>query len=146
MFNKVIMVGNLVKDPELRYTPQGTAIANFRLAVTSKFKSGEEWKEETLFVDVVVWGKQGETCSQYLSKGKQCLVEGRLQERRWESEGQQKSKMEIVAQTVRFLGKKDDAAPGGGSGGGKGYSGGAKKQTGGGAGQPPDEFTDVEPF
>jgi single-strand DNA-binding protein len=131
MYNRVIMVGNLTKDPELRYTPQGTPIGNFRLAVSSKYRSGEEMKEETLFIDVVVWGKQGETCSQFLSKGRQVLVEGRLQERRWESDGQQKSKMEIVAQNVRFLGRKDDApSPGQGRGGSK----------------PPEEVTDVEPF
>ncbi len=131
MYNRVIMVGNLTKDPELRYTPQGTPIGNFRLAVSSKYRSGEEMKEETLFIDVVVWGKQGESCSQFLSKGRQVLVEGRLQERRWESDGQQKSKMEIVAQTVRFLGRKDDApSPR------QGYEGS----------KPPEEVTDVEPF
>jgi len=132
MFNKVIMVGNLTKDPELRYTPQGTPIATLRLAVSSKFRSGEEMKEETLFIDTVVWGKQGESCSQYLSKGRPVLVEGRLQERRWESDGQQRSKVEIVAQNVRFLGKKGDSP-----GQGQGYQAG---------GSPPEEITDIEPF
>ena len=107
MYNKVILIGNLTKDPELRYTAQGTAVASFRLAINSKFKSGEEMKEETLFIDVTVWGKQGETVSQYLSKGSQCLVEGRLNENSWESDGQKRTKMEVVASTVRFLGKKD---------------------------------------
>lgn len=131
MYNRVIMVGNLTKDPELRYTPQGTPIGNFRLAVSSRYRSGEEMKEETLFIDVVVWGKQGESCSKFLSKGRQVLVEGRLQERRWESDGQQRSKMEIVAQNVRFLGRKDDApSPGQNRGGSK----------------PPEEVTDIEPF
>ena len=128
MFNKVIMVGNLTQDPELRYTPSGTAVANLRMAVGSKFRSGDEYKEETLFIDVVVWGKQGETCSQYLSKGRQVLVEGRLQERQWESDGQKRRKTEIVANTVRFLGKK-----------GEGESGGH-------SGPPPEELSDVEPF
>jgi single-strand DNA-binding protein len=133
MFNKVIMVGNLTSDPELRYTGQGTPVANLRIAVNSKIKSGEEWKDETLFIDVTVWGKQGESCSQYLSKGRQILVEGRLQERSWESDGQKKSKMEIVAATVKFLGKKDGADSGGG-----GHSSSS--------GPPPEEASGVEPF
>ncbi len=133
MFNKVIMVGNLTADPELRYTAQGTAVATVRIAVNSKYRSGEEMKEEALFIDVVVWGKQGESCSQYLSKGRQVLVEGRLQERSWESsDGQKRSKMEIVANNVKFLGKRSD---GGGGGGGDSYSG-----------PPPSEASDVEPF
>jgi single-strand DNA-binding protein len=132
MYNRVIMVGNLTKDPELRYTPQGTPVANFRLAVSTRYRSGEEMKEDSLFIDVVVWGKQGESVSQYLSKGRPVLVEGRLQERRWEYEGQQKSKMEIVAQTVRFLGGRRDE--------GQGPRQGTPGQT------PPDEITDIEPF
>jgi len=129
MFNKVIMVGNLTQDPELRYTASGTAVANLRIAVSSKYRSGDEYKEETLFIDVVVWGKQGESCSQYLSKGRQVLVEGRLQERQWESDGQKRKKTEIVANTVRFLGRKGEGAEGGGQGG-----------------QAPDEVSDIEPF
>jgi single-strand DNA-binding protein len=133
MFNKVILIGNLTKDPELRYTPQGTAVGNFRIAVSSKFRSGDEQKEETLFIDIVVWGKQGENCSQYLNKGRSVLVEGRLQERKWETDGQKRSKFEVVAQNVRFLGKKD--------------SGSSYSQTGqSDPGQPPDEITDIEPF
>lgn len=104
MFNRIILIGNLTKDPELRYTPQGTPVTTFRIAVTSRFKqSSGATKEETLFIDTVVWGKQAETVSQYLAKGRSVLVEGRLQERTWESEGQRKSKFEVVAQTVRFL-------------------------------------------
>ncbi|MDA8169263.1 MAG: single-stranded DNA-binding protein [Nitrospiraceae bacterium] len=102
MFNKVILAGNLTKDPELRYSAQGTPICSFKLAVNSRFKTGD--KEEVLFIDVVVFGKQAEPCSQYLSKGKAALVEGRLRERRWEYEGQQKYKMEVLAQSVQFLG------------------------------------------
>lgn len=131
MFNKVILIGNLTKDPELRYTPQGTPVATLRLAVTSRFKSSDEMKEETLFIDVVVWGKQAESASQYLSKGRPVLVEGRLQERRWETDGQQRSKMEVVAQTVRFLGGKKDEAP---------------RERDMGSGRPPEEISDIEPF
>lgn len=137
MFNRVIFIGNLTKDPELRYTPQGTAVCSFRLAVTTKFKQQDEYKDETLFIDVVVWGKQAESSSQYLAKGKQVLVEGRLQERRWEADGQQKSKMEVVAQNVKFMGKKGDS-PAGSPSSGQGKQGGS--------GTPPDEITDIEPF
>jgi single-strand DNA-binding protein len=129
MFNRIILIGNLTKDPELRYTPQGTPVTTFRLAVTSRYRQSDELKEETLFIDTVVFGKQAETCSQYLSKGRPVLVEGRLQERRWESEGQQRSKCEVVAQTVRFLSRK-------GEGGGR---------QGPGSG-PPEESTELEPF
>lgn len=131
MYNKVILIGNLTKDPELRYTPQGTPVASFRLAVNQKFKSGDDMKQDTLFIDIVVWGKQGETCSQYLNKGSSALVEGRLQERRWESEGQQRSKFEVVANSVRFLSSKKSA------GQGQGQEGDFP---------PPEEASDLEPF
>lgn len=130
MYNRIILIGNLTKDPELRYTPSGTPVATLRLAVTTRFKQSEEMKEETLFIDVVTFGRQAETVSRYLAKGKSVLVEGRLQERRWESDGQQRSKCEVVAQTVRFLGRKSEGAPGAAGGG----------ET------PPEEFSDVEPF
>lgn len=136
MYNKVILIGNLTRDPELRYTPNGKAVSTVGLAINSRFKSGEESKEETLFIDVVVWGKQAETVSQYLSKGRQVLVEGRLQERRWEQDGQQRRKTEVVAENVRFLGSKREGG-GSDSGGSSGYSGG---------GTPPDEVSDIEPF
>lgn len=129
MYNRIILIGNLTKDPELRYTPQGTPVSTFRIAVNTRYKQSEESREDTLFIDVVTFGKQAETCSQYLNKGKSVLVEGRLQERRWESEGQQKSKVEVVAQTVRFLSKK-----GGGEGQGTPDT------------EVPPEGTDLEPF
>jgi single-strand DNA-binding protein len=132
MYNRIILIGNLTKDPELRYTPQGTPIATFRIAVNSKYKQSDESREEVLYIDVVTFGKQAETCSQYLSKGKTVLAEGRLQERKWETDGQQKSKHEVIAQSVRFLSKK----------------GGAEEQ--GSAHDSPttshDETTDLEPF
>jgi single-strand DNA-binding protein len=142
MFNKIILIGNLTKDPELRYTPQGTPVASFRIAVNSKYKQSNEMKSETLFIDVVVFGKQAEACSQYLSKGKPALVEGRLQERRWESDGQQKSKVEVVASTVRFLSRKGEGTIGDSS-----RAGGASADAGTGEEiMPPDETTDLEPF
>ncbi len=136
MYNKVIMIGNLTKDPELRYTPQGTAVSSFRIAVNSRYKQSDELKAETLFIDIVVFGKQAESCSQYLSKGRPVLVEGRLQERRWESEGQQRSKVEVVANSVRFLSKKSATQ----SEGGIGDSSAGEDIA------PPEETTDLEPF
>lgn len=131
MYNKVILIGNLTKDPELRYTPQGTPVASFRIAVNSRYKQADEIKQETLFIDTVVFGRQADSCSQYLSKGSSVLVDGRLQERRWESEGQQRSKFEVVAQSVRFLSKR--SAP----------TGGAQEES---DITPPEETTDLEPF
>ncbi len=132
MYNKIILIGNLTKDPELRYTPQGTPVASFRIAVNSKYKQSDEIKQETLFIDNVVFGKQAESCSKFLNKGSSVLVEGRLQEKKWESNGQQKSKFEVIAQTVRFLPRR----------------GGAQDSPSGGESDimPPEETTDLEPF
>lgn len=110
-FNKVILIGNLTKNPELRYTPSGTPVANLGLAVNRRYRMGEELKEEVCFVDVVVFGKQAEHCGQYLSKGNGVIIDGRLQQRRWETEdGQKRSKHEVVAQTVTFLPKRQEAS------------------------------------
>ena len=110
-YNKVILIGNLTKDPEIRYTPSGTPVANFRLAVNHKYKQGEDLKEEVCYIDIVVFGKQAENCGQYLNKGQSVIVDGRLQERRWETEdGQKRSKHEVVAQAVRFMPKRGDSA------------------------------------
>lgn len=132
MYNKIILIGNLTKDPELRYTPQGTPVATFRLAVNYQYKQGDENKKETTFIDIVVFGRQAESCSQYLNKGSSALVEGRLQERRWESDGQQRSKFEVVAQSVKFLSSRRSG----------------QGSTGSGEGEfpPPEETTDLEPF
>ncbi|HXC61852.1 MAG TPA: single-stranded DNA-binding protein [Nitrospiria bacterium] len=109
-FNKVILMGNLTKDPEIRYTPSGTPVANFRLAVNNRYKQGEEFKEEVCYIDIVVFGKQAENCGQYLGKGQGVIVDGRLQERRWETEdGVKRSKHEVVAQTVRFMSRRQGA-------------------------------------
>lgn len=103
--NRVLLIGNLTKDPELRYTPSGTPVANLRLAVNSSFKdqSGQR-KEETCFVTVVVWSKQAEICHQYLKKGRSIFIEGRLVYRSWEAEGKTRSTMEVRADRVQFLG------------------------------------------
>ncbi|HEY4485983.1 MAG TPA: single-stranded DNA-binding protein, partial [Nitrospiria bacterium] len=113
-FNKIILIGNLTKDPEIRYTPGGTPVATLRLAVNHKYKQGEELKEEVCYIDIVVFGKQAENCGQYLNKGQSVVVDGRLQERRWETDdGQKRSKHEVVAQSVRFMPRRGDAAPAG---------------------------------
>ena len=103
-FNKVVLLGRLTRDPELRYTPSGTAVAKIGLAVTNRYKQGEEWKEEPCFVDIAVFGRQAENCNEYLSKGRLALFEGRLSYRKWETEdGQTKSKLEVVANHVQFM-------------------------------------------
>ncbi|MBI4343629.1 MAG: single-stranded DNA-binding protein [Candidatus Omnitrophica bacterium] len=108
--NRVLLIGNLTKDPELRYTPSGTPVANLRLAVNSMFKdqSGQR-KEETCYVTIVVWSKQAELCQQYLKKGRSVFVEGRLLYRSWEAEGKTRSTMEVRADRVQFLGPPSGA-------------------------------------
>ena len=103
--NKVFLMGNLTRDPELRYVPSGAPVATFGLAVNRRYitQQGEK-KDEVCFVRVVVFGKQAESCSQHLSKGRLVFVEGRLQYRSWEQEGQKRSTLDIVADRVQFLG------------------------------------------
>jgi single-strand DNA-binding protein len=118
--NKVILIGNLGRDPELRYTPSGQAVANFTLATTESFsnKSGER-QERTEWHRIVAWGRQAELCAQYLSKGRTAYIEGRLQTREWENkEGQKQRTTEIHANTVQFLGGPRGAAGAGPSAGG----------------------------
>jgi single-strand DNA-binding protein len=110
-YNKVLLMGNLTKDPELRYTPQGTAVANLRLAVNRKYRSkDQELKEEVCFITAVVWNKQAETCNQYLHKGSSVFVEGRLQSRSWEDNtGAKRSVIEVRAERVQFMGSPGTA-------------------------------------
>ena len=106
-FNKVILIGNLTRNPELRYTPSGTPVANFPLAVNRRYRQADDQKEEVCYVDIVVFGRQAKNCGQYLNKGDGVIVDGRLQQRRWETDdGQKRSKHEVVAQTVTFMPKK----------------------------------------
>lgn len=128
MYNKVILMGRLTKDPELRYTSSGKAVASFRLAV-DRGVGGGQGERETDFIDIVVWDKQAEIVTQYLTKGRPCLVEGRLQMRQFDAQdGTRRTVYEVVAQTVRFLpdgsrgGAPAPGAPGprGGDGGGFG--------------------------
>jgi single-strand DNA-binding protein len=112
-FNKVILLGNLTRDPEVRYTPNGIAVASFAIAVNRKYKQGDETKEEVSYIDIVVFGKQAESCGQYINKGDSVLIDGRLQQRRWETEeGQKRNKLEVVAQSVNFMPKRSSAGRG----------------------------------
>ena len=110
--NKVILIGNLGRDPELRYTQSGQAVANFTLATAERFSTREgERQERTEWHRIVAWGRTAELCAQYLSKGRSVYVEGRLQTREWEDkEGQKRRTTEIVAQTVQFLGGREGGA------------------------------------
>lgn len=116
--NKWIGTGNLGKDVELKYTQTGKAVANFSIAVTEKWSVNGEKKERTDWINIVVWDKLGELCSQYLSKGSKCLVEGKIQTRSYDDKsGNKRYVTEIVAQSVEFLSaKKDGAAPSDGHG------------------------------
>lgn len=110
--NNVIMMGNLTRDPEIRQIPSGRNVTNFSLALNSAYKdANDEWKEVTDFIDVVCWGPLAERVAQYMSKGRRCLVQGKLQSRSWEQDGQKRSKVEVLAQDVTFLdggGSRDD--------------------------------------
>jgi len=123
-FNQVILMGNLTRDPELRQTPNGTSVTSFSLALNRSYKGADgNWQEVTDFIDIVAWGPLGERVAQYLSKGRPCLVNGRLQSRSWDDKetGAKRSKVEVVAQDVTFLG-----GPGGGSDGGTNANAGEK--------------------
>lgn len=109
--NKVFLIGNLTRDPELRYIPSGSAVATFTIAANRAYvlQSGEK-KEEVSYIRVVVWAKMAEICGEYLSKGSPVFVEGRLQSRSWETQqGEKRSTLEVVAQSVQFLGRGKDA-------------------------------------
>lgn len=105
--NRVMIIGNLTRDPDLRYTSNGTAVASFGMAINRKFKQGDEWKEDVCYVDVTAWDKLAENVTEHLNKGSLALIEGRLDLQQWETDGQKRSKLQIVAQNVQFLdGKK----------------------------------------
>lgn len=125
-FNRVILVGNLTRDPELRYVPSGMAVTDIGLAVNDRRKNANgEWIEETTFVDVTLWGRTAEVAGEYLSKGSPVLIEGRLKLDTWEgNDGQKKSKLKVVGEKMQLLGARGG---GGGSGGSGGSGGGARR-------------------
>lgn len=123
-FNKVILVGNLTRDPQIRYTPKGTAVAEIGLAVSRTWfdQGSNQKKEETTFVDITLWGRQAEIAGEYLAKGRPVLIEGRLHLDTWDDKesGQKRSKLKVVCEQMQLLGSRE----GGGGGGGQ-RSGGA---------------------
>lgn len=140
-YNRVILVGNLTRDPELRYIPSGTAVSEIGLAVNDRVKKGDQWVDETTFVDVTLWARTAEVANEYLSKGSSVLVEGRLKLDSWEKDGQKRSKLRVVADKMQMLGGRGGGA---GSGGGgapprQQASGGYDSQGGGGGGY--DEYS-----
>ena len=115
--NRVVVVGNLTRDPELRHTPSGTAVCSLRIAVNSRQKNAAtgEWGEKPNYFDVTVWDKQGENCAQYLSKGRPVAIDGRLDWREWEAQdGTKRQAVQIIADNVQFLGGRQDGDFGGG--------------------------------
>ena len=132
-FNKVILMGNLTRDPEVRYTPGGTAVSEIGLAVNDRRKDAKgDWVDEVTFVDITLWGRQAEIAGEYLNKGSQILVEGRLKLDSWEKDGQKRSKLRVVGENMRMLGGK-----GGGKGGSGGGPGPDESEFGGDDGPPP---------
>lgn len=126
---KALIIGRLTQDPEIRYTPKGMAVATMRVAVNYR---GRDRNEEPSFFDVVAFGKLAETCGEYLSKGREILVDGRLHERRWDSKEGRRSRLEIVASTVEFLDASPETA---GAAEGAKPEGGSRKGTGGPGGE-----------
>lgn len=133
--NKVQLMGNITRDPEVRYTPKGTAVTDISLAINRSFNSDDgERREETTFVDITFWGRQAEVIGEYMKKGRPLYVEGRLQLDSWEDKtsGQQRSRLKVVGENFQFLGGRDDA--GGGGGGGQSRSAAQAPYSGGGGG------------
>lgn len=146
--NKAILIGNLGKDPEIRYTQSGSAVCNFSLATTERRKQGEEWVDHTEWHNVVAWARQAELCNQYLQKGSSVYIEGRIQTRKWDDkEGNARYTTEIVVGDIQFLSRtKGQEGGGGGYGDSHGTGGGARpagRPSSGGSTRPasgPDDF------
>lgn len=155
MINKVILVGHVGRDPELRYTQSGTAVANFSLATNRRRKVNEQWEDETEWHRLVAWGRTAEVVNQYGGKGKQLYIEGRLQTRDWEDrDGNKRYTTEVVVEELKLLGGRGDAGGGGGferSGGPEGRSddtpaSGGNRPSGGGGGMNSPVTDDDIPF
>ena len=118
--NRVVLTGNLTHDPELRALQSGTSVCKLRIAVNTRRKGASgDWEDKPNYFDVTVWGAQGENCARYLSRGRPVAIDGRLEWREWETpEGNKRQAVDIVADTVQFLGGRDDAGGGGNAGGG----------------------------
>ena len=125
-FNRVVLVGNLTRDPELRYIASGTAVSDIGLAVNDRVKRNDQWVDETTFVDITLWGRTAEIANEYLSKGAPVLIEGRLKLDRWEKDGQKHSKLKVIGERLQMLGGKE-----GGGGGPRGGARGGSSRGGG---------------
>jgi single-strand DNA-binding protein len=148
-YNRVVLVGNLTRDPELRYTPSGTAVSDIGLAVNDRRRNASgEWVDETTFVDITLWSRTAEVASEYLAKGSPVLIEGRLKLDSWENnEGQKRTKLKVIGERMQMLGGR------GGGGGGSPSSGGRPSSTSnagpsgptGNRGQGGDEYSQAPP-
>jgi single-strand DNA-binding protein len=118
--NHVVLIGRLTRDAELKYTASGQAVCKFSIAVNRRRKNGDQWEDEANFFDIVLWGRQGESLNQYLVKGKMIGIEGELRQDRWQQEGQNRSKVEIVANNIQLLGGSGGSGSGGGAYGSSG--------------------------
>ncbi len=105
--NHVVLIGRLTRDAELKYTSGGQAVCKFSIAVNRRKKNGDQWEDEANFFDIVVWGRQGESLNQYLVKGKMVAVDGELRQDRWQQDGQNRSKIEIIANSLQLLGGRE---------------------------------------
>jgi single-strand DNA-binding protein len=117
--NRVVLTGNLTRDPELRSTGGGTSVCSLRVACNTRRRNQAtgDWEDKPNFFDVTVWGAQGENCARFLAKGRPVAIDGRLEWREWEDQnGNKRQNVEIIAESVQFLGSRDDAAAGGGNG------------------------------
>ena len=117
-YNRVILVGNLTRDPELRYIPSGTAVTDIGLAVNDRVKRNDQWVDETTFVDVTLWARTAEVAGEYLTKGSPVLIEGRLKLDSWETkDGEKRSKLKVVCDRMQMLSTRGGGGGGGGGGG-----------------------------
>jgi len=147
--NNVVLVGRLTRDAELKYTAGGQAVCKFSVAVNRRKKNGDQWEDEANYFDVVLWGRQGESLNQYLVKGKSVGVQGELRQDRWQQDGQNRSKVEIVANNIQLLGGSGGNGHGGDGPQSSGAQGSGSWQKKGGENNPPpsdDNFTDDIPF
>lgn len=144
-YNRVILVGNLTRDPQVRYTPSQTAVAEIGLAVNRYWfdKQTNSRREETTFIDVTLWGREAEVAGEYLAKGRPVLIEGRLHLDTWDDKqtGQKRSKLKVVCERMQLLGSRGEGGGGGGGAGGRG----APRENYGGSGGEPSDYTPEPP-
>lgn len=107
-YNHCVLVGNLTRDPELKYIPSGTAVCNISLAINERYKVGDEWKEKAVFVECTAWGKTAEVANEYLVKGSPVLIDGRLDFQQWEKDGQKRSKLLVMVNKLQLIGSKGE--------------------------------------